>query len=503
MKKILYMLSFLTLFLLMVTGCKKDFLNVQPTRVLTQEQVANAAKNNPDVVAGTMSGIYTLMFQDGTGGTTAHDDFGQKGYDIYSDFLSGDLALSVSTYGWYRRLTELTSTVDFTTTTNYKPWRYYYRIIRSANTVIASLGGNNAVPKLKANQYIMGQAKAMRAYAYFYLSQFYSTSYNPSAEILPIYTDPAQKNQPKSTTQDVFSLIIKDLTQADSLLEGFTRTSKHQINKYVSEGLLAYAYATMDGTDNLVKAKDLTSDIIQNGGFTLMDSTEVVYTGDPSIGGFNNVNTPGWMWGQDITLDNGLDLVSWWGQMDVFTYSYQWAGDRKAIDKGLFDNIPDDDVRKGQFYNDPTSGYYLLPLNKFYTPDRIIGGQRNVTTDYVYMRVAEMYLLNAECAAKSGDEATAKQSLKALVKLRVPNVNYIDGLSGQSLLNEIYLQTRIELWGEGKSYLAMKRFKATIVRGSNHLSFVGEPIPYNDPRLTFSIPQSEIQNNPYITSGNY
>ena len=114
------------------------------------------------------------------------------------------------------------------------------------------------------------------------------------------------------------------------------------------------------------------------------------------------------------------------------------------------------------------------------------------------MRVEEMYLLNAETAAKSGDEATAKTSLKAVLNNRLPSTAYIDALSGQALQNEIYLQTRIELWGEGKSYLAMKRNRATITRGTNHLSFKGVPIPYNDPRLTFSIPQSEIQNNPFL-----
>ena len=109
-----------------------------------------------------------------------------------------------------------------------------------------------------------------------------------------------------------------------------------------------------------------------------------------------------------------------------------------------------------------------------------------------------MYLLNAEAAARSGDENTAKNRLKAVLEKRVPDPGYVDGLSGQNLINEIYLQTRIELWGEGKSYLAMKRNHATIVRGSNHLSYVGVQVPYNDPRLTFSIPQSEIQNNPFI-----
>lgn len=494
-----YIISIIALLLFSITGCKKDFLEVQPTRFLTADQIAEAAEHNPAVLEGSMAGIYTLMFQTGTGGTTGHDDFGQKGYDIYSDFLSSDLALSISTYGWYRRLTEYTVTTDYTNNGNYIVWRYYYRLIRSSNSVIAALGGNDAVPELDENKHLLGQAKAMRAYCYFYLTQFYANEYKPADEILPIYIDPLQQNQPKSIATDVYALITKDLTDAISLLETYGRSGKHQINKYVAKGLLAYTYAVMGGNENLILAKNLTADIIANGGFTLMSEDEVSYSfdGDP-VGGFNDVNIPGWMWGVDLTSDNGLDLVSWWGQMDRYTYSYQWAGDRKVIDKGLFDAIPADDVRKGQFLDDNTSGYYLAPMYKFYDPGRITGGQRNVTTDYVYMRVSEMYLLNAETAAKSGDDATARTSLKALLNERLPSTTYIDGLSGQALLDEIYLQTRIELWGEGKSYLAMKRFKATITRGSNHLSYVGEAIQYNDDRLTFKIPQSEIQNNPFI-----
>lgn len=104
MKKI-HILSFTALLLFGAAGCSKDFLEVQPTAFLTAEQVQEASVHNPDVVAGSIAGIYTLMFETGTGGTTGHDDFGQKGYDIYSDFLSADLALSTSTYGWYRTIT--------------------------------------------------------------------------------------------------------------------------------------------------------------------------------------------------------------------------------------------------------------------------------------------------------------------------------------------------------------------------------------------------------------
>ena len=492
-------LPVIALLLLGITGCDKEFLEVEPTQFLTEKQVAEAAKNNPDVVAGSMSGIYTLMFQTGTGGTNLdHDDFGQKGYDIYLDFLSADMALTVNSYNWYKGLTDLEDNIDYTDNRNYKPWRYYYRLIRSANLVISALGGNDAVPELEANQHLMGQAKAMRAHSYFYLTQMFTREYNPSDPILPVYTDPTQPNQPKSTTQEVFDLIVKDLTESIELLGTFNRSAKNQVNKHVAQGILAYVYAYMGGNDNLAKAKALTADIIANGGFTIMTADEVVYSGSTDlVGGFNDVNTAGWMWGVDLTLDNGLDLVSWWGQIDYFTYSYQAAGDRKAMDAGLYAAIPEDDVRKKQFH---TSGALALaPINKFYHPGRTAWGQRNITTDYVYMRVAEMYLLHAEVSARSGDEASAKTSLKALVSLRRPDASYIDGLAGVRLLSEIYLQTRIELWGEGKSYLALKRNKASVTFGSNHLSkHNGETIAYNDERLSFVIPQSEIQNNPFI-----
>lgn len=495
-----YIISLTALLLLVAAGCKKDFLEVRPTGFLTEDQVAKAAEHNPAVVAGSVAGIYTLMFQTFTGGTTGHDDFGQKGYDIKSDMLSGDMALTANVYNWYANLTRLTSTIDYTNNNNYIPWRYYYRIIRSANSVIAQLGGNDAIPVLDENKYMMGQAKALRAYGYFYLAQFYATDYNPTAKILPVYTDPLQQNQPKSTTDTVYALIVKDLTESVSLLGTFNRTAKHQINKYVAEGLLAYTYAAMGGNANYALAKTLTADIIANGGFSLTTATEAVYAGDKNLGGFNKLTSPAWMWGVKITSDLGLDLVSWFGQMDRYTYSYQWAGDRKGIDKGLFDKIPSNDIRKGQFDSNPASSYLMCPTGKFYDAGRTTGGARNPLDDYLYMRVDEFYLLNAEVSAKSGDDAGARTSLKALLSLRVPSTTYVDALSGQALQDEIYLQTRIELWGEGKSYLAMKRNKATIVRGSNHLSLVGVPIPYNDPRLTYSIPQAEVQNNPFINN---
>ncbi|WP_086478388.1 MULTISPECIES: RagB/SusD family nutrient uptake outer membrane protein [Arenibacter] len=479
---------------LLTLGCSKDYLETKPTEFISSDQIADASELNPGLQAANVTGIYETMYKVGTGGTNLnHDDFGQKGYDIYGDMLSSDMVLGGTTYGWYSTLADMTSTMDYTNINNYKVWRYYYRIVFGANNVIDGLGGNDAELEVAEARHFMGQAKAMRAYAYFYLANYFSKGYDPSALILPIYTDTKAPNQPLSTAQEVYDLIIADLEDAVTLLDGFTRAAKNEVNQDVARGLLVYAYAAIGKN---AEAATVANKVITDGNFTLMSKEEVT-------GGFNDATTSGWMWGVDITLDNDLDLVSWWGQMDLFTYSYTWAGDPKVIDVDLYEAIPNNDVRKSQFEDqDGTEDNTLLyPTGKFYAPERKIGGQRSVTTDYVYMRVAEMYLLHAETAAKSGNEAAAKASLKALLKERLDSeleTLYVDLLSGQALLDEIYLQTRIELWGEGKSYLAMKRNKATITRGANHLFAAGESISYDDARLSFEIPQSEIQNNPNI-----
>ncbi len=510
--KSLLKVTLLSASVLFAVGCSEEFLEKEPSEFLTQQQVSEAAENNPDVLAGTLSGIYSLQFQTGTGGTTNHDDFGQKGYDIYGDMLSGDVALSVSSFGWYRAdITEFQAPLDFTRTRNYMPWRYYYRLIRSSNVVIDALGGNDAEPEVEENRYILGQAKAMRAHSYFYLTQYFQKSFNPSEEILPLYTSPEDENGPKVPASEIYALIEKDLNDAIGLLDGFNRSAKNEINQDVAKGILAYVHAAKGEWQQV---KDLTDEVIATGAYPVMTAQEVAPSsqevtsgvdnaGDLDGGGFNDVSTPGWMWGVDLTADTGISLVSWWGQMDYFSYSYAGYGDYKAIDSDLYAQIPDNDVRKNQFLNDPTLSQHLQPWGKFYDPARVPRGPSQIITlDLVYMRIAEMYFLNAEAAANLGMESEARNSLKAVLDLRLDDTSYLDGLSGQALVDEIYLQTRIEFWGEGKSYLAMKRNEATVTRGDNHLSFQGVAIPYNDERLTFEIPEAEILYNPFISTQN-
>ncbi|MBW1657781.1 RagB/SusD family nutrient uptake outer membrane protein [Flavobacterium quisquiliarum] len=493
MKNLNLILGVITVFTFF--GCSSDFLESQPTEVVTDSKIAEIVKIKPEALNAILSGIYTTMYTPGMGGTTSHDDFGQKGFDIYTDMLCSDMVLAGTNYGYYTAIVRYQSTVNFTDLNNYKPWRYYYRVIFSANQIIEAFGGNDVIPENEEGKHILGQAKALRAYGYFYLAQLFQKGYNADELILPIYTDTKVPNQPKSAASKVYDLIIKDLTDSISLLETYNRDNKSSINKAVAQGLLAYTYGAQG---NYQKVRDITSDIIAQNNFPLTTENQLVAKLDGTgkltnpESGFNNVATPSWMWGVDLTTATDLDLISWWGQIDYYTYSYAYAGDPKTMDSGLQSKITASDIRKGQFNSTGR------PLGKFFDTNRVPGGQRIITTDYVYMRIEEMYLLNAEAKAMLGDDLGAKTILKQLFAIRKVDSAYLDALSGTALQKEIYLQTRIEFWGEGKSYLAMKRNKATTTRGSNHLFMAGESFQYDDPRLTFVIPQAEVLNNPVL-----
>lgn len=472
---------------LLFAACSKDFLDTDSTRFMSKDDIDKISEESPHLAIATLNGLYATMVKVGSGGTTGHDDFGQKGVDIYMDMLCSDMVLNGVNYGWYDDIADLTAPVDYTSNRNYVPWRFYYYLIRGTNNVIVGLVDDNGNPLTEESKGALGQAKALRAYAYFYLTQLYTTGYDANEKKIPIYDAPVLVNNAPSNTQDVFAFMIKDLEDAIQLLDG-EPGRKHTVQKEVAQGILAYVLAAKGTSDALVQVQTLTESIINSGKYPLT-------TKDQLTGGFNDLNTPSWMWGADITLENGLDLISWWGQVDLFTYSYAMAGDPKGMDEGLYAKIKADDVRKTQFEVDDD---VIWPFNKFYAPARVVGGQRLIETDYIYMRIDEMYLLNAEASARLGNDGAAIDRLKELLANRITDLSYLDNLSGQALKNEIYLQTRIELWGEGKSYLSMKRNKTTITKGMNHLFLEGQSFDYNDPRLTLSVPQAEILNNPHF-----
>ena len=128
------------------------------------------------------------------------------------------------------------------------------------------------------------------------------------------------------------------------------------------------------------------------------------------------------------------------------------------------------------------------------------------------MRVEEMYLNAAEAACHKGDDATAKQYLMDLMSVR--DASYSTSKSGNalatittqetgSLLEEILIQRRIELWGEDGRIYTIRRLH----QGFERLAANGWPsgllIPLHaaaakDPASylwVLTIPQAEFDGN--------
>jgi hypothetical protein len=68
--------------------------------------------------------------------------------------------------------------------------------------------------------------------------------------------------------------------------------------------------------------------------------------------------------------------------------------------------------------------------------------------------------------------------------------------AGEALINEILLQRRVELWGEGFRFYDLKRTNSALDRtGANHNASYANgvlEVPANDARWQFLIPQDEI-----------
>ena len=84
------------------------------------------------------------------------------------------------------------------------------------------------------------------------------------------------------------------------------------------------------------------------------------------------------------------------------------------------------------------------------------------TSAYPFMRGAEMCIAEAEAAYHNGDMSTALSCLKEINGKRIEGYNFT--ATDASLLEEIKLCRRIELWGEGQAWSDFKRWNMPLHR---------------------------------------
>lgn len=540
MKK--YISIFAIAIALVMSSCADSWLQQEPGGAsITEDQY----QNMEDALRGTLLGIYSSMYAYGGD----HDVFGQRSIDMYGDFTCGDIAMTTFSYGWFQ-----TDEMYQSYTRRGYLWMYYYGMIRQCNKAInvadyqlmkkyevTSIDeiDKNDPEIIKDNAEIffyLGEILAMRGWCYANLQKWFCYTPQQIQEngftldeftSLPIYTEEATladtiNGAPLASAADVYLRAEEDLIQAVEYLdllekEGMVRAIKQEVNSDVARLTLAYSYLNKNDWQ---KAAEWAEKFIQNTSYTLLPSSELLTTG------FADVNSNNWVWGQDVTVESTTSLASFFGQVDVFSYSYAWAGDIKGIDANLYKQVTDQhpwDKRAFWFNNlyNAKKGCQYAPDGKFYSPKvKQANGykkkplateiDRDWLCDNVYMRTELGYMIAAEAYCRLGDNAKAQQYLLAITDERV-NDDQTEAYNtwkttladDATLLEEIRYNWRIEFWGEGYGLQTLRRFAVTVQLGENHKRQDKTINPSANSRaITFQVPSSEQYYNPYIRNAN-
>ena len=476
---------FTTIVLLVTFSCADDFLDNEAKRSVTDIQISTSEAANEALV----NGIYANMRTYGIGGTTGHTDFGHRCLTAAVDMMGHDVVLA--NFNWYIFYYNFQGRVASSSRTQII-WTTYYTLIADANTVISGLRSVNEQRDLSEEERsLMGQALTIKAMSLFNLVRYYSLTYigHPDDPGVPIPDRLSFDGKSRGTVQDVYTVITPDLQEAIELLEGFVRNSKQQVDKSVAQGILARVYLE---TGNWQGAKEMAQAARTD--YRLM-------TGDQWVNdGFDDISNLEWMWGADIDSESTTAFASFFSHFDSTNGGYAGAlGGYKMIDARLYDQIPETDLRKAAFV-DPVNGHPNYPNIPGYANLKFID-ETFFEGDYVYMRSSEMVLIQAEAEARLGENSNAASTLFELVSQRDSGYT-LSSNTGNDLVNEIYLQRRIELWGEGFGYFDLKRLKLPLDRtgaGSNHLSFGGQDEVSEGILFKWQIPDDEINSNPNIS----
>ncbi|WP_281231952.1 RagB/SusD family nutrient uptake outer membrane protein [Flavobacterium gelatinilyticum] len=474
MKKIII----LSLAFLVFTSCESEFLDIKPESTINGDQLASSAEANEAVINGIYSALRSYGLSIGN-----HEDYGHKSILSATDLMSNDMLMTKSS--WYSNFYNYLGRQQINLRSRLA-WSTYYPQIKTTNVVLKTVPQGVNDEKLEV---IRGQALALRGYFYFMLARMYGPTYinNETKLCVPLYTEVLFEGKERATVKEVYDLIENDLNESIDLLEGSKRKNNNAIDQSVAKAFLADVYLE---TGKYSQAAKLASEA--RAAYPLL--TEAEWNN-----GFYDVSNKDTMWGASITSAQSSFVANFFGHFDN-TNDSGYAGGLgvfKNIDKRLYNNISNTDYRKKAFVgNGGNSTYPSLPVYaniKFRDPTIDAG-------DYIYLRAASMYYIEAEALARSGNETAAQKVLYDITITRDPSY-VLSTNTGKTLIDEIILQKRIELWGEGYAWFDMKRLGVALTRdydGSNHPAFGKFNIPAGDNKFIFQIPQAEIDANPLI-----
>ena len=428
------------------TSCS-DFLDVKPTHAADASSSIRNAADAQVILRGLMSRL-------------ASSNYYGRNFSLYGDVKGGDFTV-VSQGRGYDYLYVFNHGAE---TNNYSSiWTQGYNSIVQINNLLLQ------VEKLKAegskenlDQYV-GQALTARALIYFDLVRLYGEPYNENKSALGVpMTEEvlnADAKPTRSTVEENYTQILKDLKDAESLLS--KSKSNGFINYYANKALQARVYLYQEDFTNALAAAE---EVINPKVYTLYTNSQWVDS-----------------WSTQFGTESIFELAILPGEGDLGNSSlgayYRRRGHpNTTIAPGYFVASTDfinrlgqdsTDVRMGIMSYDETSTTRLGSLYKYAGSTDVSAtgkgdGKGNTTAVNIrVIRLSEVYLIAAEAAlrATSPDLTKAATYLNQIRK----RASQLEPATASTITLDMIADERSkELIGEGHRFFDMIRWNKTI-----------------------------------------
>lgn len=400
-----------------------------------------------------------------------------------------------------------------------------------AKELLPQYAGESMKESKQTLQRYMGQALFARAYCYSTLADLFCRSYKNSTDrdkegtglsLQLVYNPTADRDYyPGRSSLDVtYKQIIADLVEAVKYMEEYEATHEDYKpkcdNPYISsdaaKAMLARVYLNMGMNEEAIR---YATKLIESKTYNLLRNRTDFYN----------------MWRND--KGNGTTSETIWLVSADYQHHGSATGAAFCNNEQNPDYVPNNDAiylfdeNDTRWYawfdnddrNNPAAKQRDITIStgasaslfQFakYPGNPELQDKTATSTVYVNMakplRISEMYLIAAEAYADMGEDNNARKYLMDMEVARNAG-GYSPSLSGSELMDEIRNERHREFMGEGRRIADLKRWNIGCKRsdafdGQNDViveNFRNLEYKAGDYRLTWPIPQHELDSNPQI-----
>lgn len=475
------LISFLTLILLVI-GCDK-FLEEEPVSFINP---STFFKTKADANAAVVAGYdFYGGFAIGTFG--AHRDWPFE--TLSDDFIVRPLGNSNNTR-------EVSLYKDFFPTTDLIE-RTYTNHVKGLNTYAVAIDGIENMEPFDGQDALIAEAKYLRAYTYFQLVRLYG---RVCIIEKPLSADKVEEISRSSSVEEVYDLIISDLETGVQDLSA-TAPAPGRATKWAAMSLLAEVHLTLE---HWATAAKLASEVINKSPHQLLPTYTDIFSDS------NENNSESIFEIQMLLGDERSNQVGAWprgigptGKADYFL-GPNWGG-LYIASQDFLDSFETGDIRRNSIATSITRSdgtvieFNADGLEPNYSIKRVpsayierIEANNNSSYNYIYMRLAGVYLIAAEAENEANGPGNAYRFINPIRERA--GLAPLSGLNQAGFRAAVRNERRHELFDERKRYFDLQRWGILVERT---LEVKPEAIiqPFN---TLWPIPQTAIDINPAL-----